>query len=429
MARCSRFPALAILTAGLLAAAGLGEAGAQEASPVNECANCHAALPDATLSAPALAFREDVHAQRGFVCVDCHGGDPTTSDKAMAKSLATSYAGAPRGTAQVTVCARCHSDAEFMRRFAPRQRVDQEREFASSVHGKRLAQGDTKVATCASCHQAHGIRVVSDAKSPVFPTNVAATCASCHADPAHMAGYTLPDGSPLPTGQRADYEKSAHFEALTARTDLSAPTCNDCHGNHGAAAPGVDSVVNVCGTCHAVFAAKFATSVHQPIFDKGCVECHGNHAVLAPSIEMLGTGESAVCSACHGDADDPGFVAAGRFRQDFDHFDAEVARTAALIEQARVAGMEVGDHELALGEVRNRMVLARTEMHAFTLDTVEPIVTEGLGLLEGIERAGLETLDELRFRRRGLAASLAVILLLVVALALKIRRLDHRLKG
>jgi predicted CXXCH cytochrome family protein len=403
--------------------------GAQGAAGApNECAACHAALADATHAAPAIAFREDIHQQRGFTCVNCHGGDPTTSDKTRAKSPASGYTGVPRGPAQVAVCARCHSDPELMRRFAPRQRVDQESEFASSVHGKRLAMGDTRVATCASCHGAHGIRVVSDAKSPVFPTNVAATCAACHASESHMAGYELPDGSPLPITQHADYQKSVHFDTLTARNDLSAPTCNDCHGNHGAAPPGAGSVVNVCGTCHAVLAEKFNASLHQPIFDKGCVECHGNHAVLAPSVEMLGTSEPAVCATCHGGADDAGFVAAGRMRADFDRLDAEAARTTALIEQARVAGMEVSDQELALGEVRNRVVLARTEMHAFTPDTVEPIVKEGLTLLEGIERAGHEALDELSFRRRGLAVSLAAILLLVVALALKIRHLDRRIE-
>ena len=100
-------------------------------------------------------------------------------------------------------------------------------------------------------------------------------------------GYKLPDGTPLPTNQFADYQKSVHYAALTKGNDLSAPTCNDCHGNHGAAPPGVGAVANVCGTCHAVFAQKFETSVHAQIFDKGCVECHSNHAVLKPSDEML----------------------------------------------------------------------------------------------------------------------------------------------
>jgi predicted CXXCH cytochrome family protein len=415
----------AIAGVGLVGVLAAGPARAQEATR-NECAACHAALPDAAHAAPAAAFKEDVHQQRGFGCVNCHGGDPTATDQERAKSPASGYVGVPRGQAQIAVCSKCHSDAGFMRRFAPRQRVDQEQEYASSVHGQRLAEGDTRVATCTSCHGAHGIRVVSDAKAPVFPTNVAATCAACHADAAHMAGYTLPDGSPLPVTQQDDYAKSVHYEALTARNDLSAPTCNDCHGNHGAAPPGVGAVANVCGTCHAIFATKFEASVHQPVFEKGCIECHGNHAVLSPPPDMLGTSEPAVCAVCHGGDDDPGFVAAGRMREDFDRFRAELARTTELVERARVAGMEVSDEELALGEVRNRLVLARTEMHAFTPDTVAPIVSEGLEQLSAIERDGNEALAELAYRRRGLAVSLLAILLLVVALGMKIRQIDRR---
>ena len=227
---------------------------------------CHAALPQPALSSPVAAFGTDVHNERGYRCVDCHGGDPTTQDKARAKDPARGYRGKPAGTQIVTTCARCHSDAALMRTFAPAQRVDQATEYATSIHGIRLAAGDHKVATCATCHHAHGVRRVKDARAPVYPTNVAALCASCHSNAEHMKGYASSAGASIPTNQRDDYEKSVHFAALTKQNDLSAPTCNDCHGNHGATPPGVGSVSNVCGTCHAVFAAKFATSAHSQIF-------------------------------------------------------------------------------------------------------------------------------------------------------------------
>ena len=399
----------------------------QPAPPAaNECLRCHLALPDARYSAPAAAFSDDVHGQRGFSCVDCHGGDASAADASLAKAPGTGFRGAPRGAAQIATCSGCHSNAELMRRFAPRQRVDQAAEYAISVHGRRLAAGDMKVATCASCHGAHGIRVASDARSPVFPTNVAATCAACHASPSHMAGYATPDGSPLPTTQRADYERSVHFTALTKANDLSAPTCNDCHGNHGAAPPGVDAVANVCGTCHAVFATRFAVSKHAPIFEKGCVECHGNHAVPVPSDDMLGTAQDSACAACHTDAEDPGFAGAAKMRAGIDRLKNEVADVSSLIERVRTSGMEVTDQELALGEARNRLVLARTEVHAFDPVSLAPVLAEGHAILAGVERAGQDAERELQFRRRGLAASMIAILVVVVALAMKIRRLDER---
>ncbi|MBI3493770.1 MAG: cytochrome c3 family protein, partial [Acidobacteria bacterium] len=390
---------------------------------------CHAAEKDARLATPATRFTQpDIHRESGFACVDCHGGDRAAADKARAHDGSHGFKGKPTGQVQIAMCARCHSDAELMRRFAPRQRVDQATEYATSVHGQQLAKGDTNVATCANCHGAHGIRRVSDAKSPVFPTNVANTCSACHADAKRMSGYTRPDGTPLPTNQFADYQKSVHYHALTKGNDLSAPTCNDCHGNHGAAPPGVGAVTNVCGTCHAAFAQKFDTSVHKQIFDKGCIECHSNHAILQPSDEMLGTTGHGICAPCHsaGDKSDKGSVAAETMRSDIERLKSGVERSGALIARVRNAGIEVSDQELALREAGTKLTLARTEMHAFAPEQVRPIIADGAKIVEAADRAGQNGVAELRYRRRGLAVSLGAILLVVVALALKVRQIDRR---
>jgi predicted CXXCH cytochrome family protein len=400
---------------------------AQTAPAANACLTCHATQTDARLATPARLFSgTDVHRERGFACADCHGGDPAAGDKARAHDAATGFKGAPKGQAQIATCARCHSDADLMRRFAPKQRVDQAAEYATSVHGKQLAAGHGDVATCASCHGPHGIRLVRDAKSPVFPTNVAATCATCHADPRHMAGYTLPGGAPLPTSQLADYTKSVHYAALTKGNDLSAPTCNDCHGNHGATPPGVGAVANVCGTCHAVFATKFQTSVHAQIFDKACVECHGNHAVLKPSDAMLGATGHAVCATCHSGADDKGAMAADAMHGQFAQLESGIKRSGELIGRVKNAGIEVSDQELALREAATKLTLARTEMHAFDPARVAPIIAEGTKIVASVDAAGQSGAAELRFRRSGLAISLGAILLFVVALGFKLRQIERR---
>jgi predicted CXXCH cytochrome family protein len=395
----------------------------------NQCVACHATAQDQRIAAPAALFSgPDVHRERGFACVDCHGGDPSASQKAPAHDASHGFKGKPSGQAVITTCGRCHSDAELMRRYAPKQRVDQASEYATSVHGKRLATGDLKVATCATCHGAHGVRLVSDAKSPVFPTNVANTCASCHADQQRMAGYKLPDGSPLPTTQLADYRKSVHFNALTKGNDLSAPTCNDCHGNHGAVPPGVGAIVNVCGTCHTVFAEKFETSVHKQIFDKGCVECHGNHAVLKPSDEMLAPTGTGICVPCHSPEDkgDKGLAAAGRMRGDIDQLKGALERSHETIARVKNAGIEVSDDELALREAATKLTLARTEMHSFEPTQVTTVINDGLKIVAGVDQNGLKGIAELRYRRTGLAWSLGAIVLVVVSLGLKLRQIDNR---
>jgi predicted CXXCH cytochrome family protein len=424
-------PGRCVVVAGTVALvlASAGGAAAGQPRPAAEaqsgCVACHTTLADPRYSSPVVAFRDDIHAARGFGCVDCHGGDASATDKAAAKDPARGYRGRPQGPDIITVCARCHSDAELMRRFAPRQRVDQASEFAVSVHGKRLQEGDTRVATCVSCHSIHDIRQVSDAKSPVFPTNVAATCARCHADPAHMAPYKGLDGSPLPTDQRANYEKSVHYTALVKQNDLAAPTCNDCHGNHGAAPPGVGAVTNVCGTCHAIFATKFEPSSHGQIFERGCVECHSNHAILQPSDELLGTSGAALCITCHSEGDN-GYKAADAMRTGIERVKSALGRTDSLISTVRNEGMEVSEQELGLAEARAKLTLARTEIHSFDPAALNPILEEGLAILSRVEQAGEQAQAELRFRRRGLAASLAAILLVVIGLAWKVREIDRR---
>jgi predicted CXXCH cytochrome family protein len=386
----------------------------------NQCATCHAGLAD-TVAAREVAA--DVHGSRGFTCADCHGGDPAATDRAAAHDPKKGYVAVPAGSAVVTTCARCHADAGLMRSFAPAQRIDQAAEYATSVHGQRLAAGDAKVATCVSCHGAHGVRKVSDAKSPVYPLNVATTCAKCHADPAHMSGYQR-GGSPLPTTQFEAYKGSVHFKALTEKQDLSAPTCNDCHGNHGAAPPGAGAVVNVCGTCHAVFAEKFATSVHRDVFERGCIECHDNHRIAEPTDAMLGAGPEALCSTCH--ADDDGAKAATAMHAQIESLRTAVDRADTLLTQVKQAGLEVGEHDLKLREARNHLVLTRTEIHGFKPDAVAKVAEEGLALTRTVEEAAQAGERELRFRRQGLAVSMVAILVVVAALILKIRSLEKR---
>jgi predicted CXXCH cytochrome family protein len=308
-----------------------------------------------------------------------------------------------------------------MRKYAPAQRVDQATEYATSVHGQQLARGDTKVATCVSCHGAHGVRLSGDAQSPVYPLNVATTCARCHGDAEYMKGYTV-NGAPLPTDQHGLYAKSTHHAAMVERSDLSAPTCNDCHGNHGAAPPGVDAIANVCGACHAVFATKFALSAHSVVFERGCVDCHGNHEILQPSDALLGTDQNALCATCHSEGDN-GYKAASGMRGGIERLKAAIAHSTEQVADVENAGMEMGDHTLALREATNHLTLARTEIHAFDPGPVQTILDEGLAITATVDAAAEAARGELSFRKTGLAISLVAILIVVIALQLKIRSL------
>jgi len=419
--RLSRLARLFVAT--VLCGWALSAAAEAQPAAVTACETCHRDHGEIRLSSPAREFAAaDVHRDRGFTCVDCHGGNPNEPDAVKAKAQATGFRGKPAGATVVAVCSRCHSDAAFMRKYAPKQRIDQAAEYATSVHGQQLAKGDTKVATCVSCHGAHGVRLVGDAKSPAYATNVATTCSRCHGDGERMKGYTLPDGSPLPTDQHAKYEKSVHYAAMAKGNDLSAPTCNDCHGNHGAAPPGVGAIANVCGTCHTVFATRFALSTHSQIFDRSCVECHNNHEIAKPTDAMLGTDKAALCTNCHSEGDN-GHQAATAMRAQIEQLKEAIARSQARVAEAENAGMEMDDATLALREAGNHLTLARTEMHAFDPKPVETVLQAGLGITARVDASSEAAMAEVAYRRTGLAVSLGAILLVVVALRLKIRSL------
>ena len=142
----------------------------------------------------------------------------------------------------------------------------------------------------------------------------------------------------------------------------------------------------MCGTCHAVFAQKFATSVHAQIFERGCVECHGNHAVLKPSDEMLSTAPGAVCATCHEGPDDNGVKGAAAMRRAIERLKTALDGSSAVVSRVGNAGMEVGGQELTLAEARTHLTLARTELHGFDPPKVDAVIENGLKLVADVDR-------------------------------------------
>ena len=410
--------------AGLLLLALLGWASPAAAQRVAEsCATCHLEIGDERLAAPVKAFAEDIHAAKGFGCASCHGGDPKEAGM-EAMDPAKGYIGKPERQQVVQLCGRCHSDARFMKRYNPALRVDQVIEYASSVHGRRLRElGDPKVATCVSCHPAHAIRPPSDPASSIHPVRVAETCGRCHADPRYMEPYRIR------TDQLRKYRGSIHWKTMAEKGDLSAPTCNDCHGNHGAAPPGISWVGNVCGQCHAVMADLFAKSRHARIFTQmgvpGCATCHDNHEIKPATDEMLGLGEGAVCATCHA-ADDGGGKAAAEMRALIDSLRGESDKARAILLQAEHAGMEVSQAQFELKGATDALVKGRAAVHAFTVEAVRREVEAGHTISAKASARGVRALEELQFRRKGLAVSVVIILALIVGLVFKIREVDRR---
>jgi predicted CXXCH cytochrome family protein len=388
---------------------------------LDSCVACHSALPD-HLGAPVEGMKRDVHANHGISCADCHGGDPADMDL-TAMDPERGYRGKPSPAEIPDVCGHCHSDAAFMRRFNPALPTNQRERYRTSVHGKRLAEGDVKVATCTSCHGVHGIQPGRLANSPVYPTNIPATCGHCHSNGEYMAEYEIP------TNQQESYLRSVHAELLLKKRDLSAPTCTTCHDNHGASPPGLTSIAEVCGQCHVNNSSFFIASPHKPAFDRmglpECVTCHGNHEVHHTSDAMLGVDGEALCGRCH-NTGSKGYAAAQQMRQAIEQLKGAIQQADAALERAEAVGMEVGDARYEFHNAEAILIKARTSMHRFSVSSMHETIAPGLELSQRTERAAASALAEALTRRSHLLLPLAIIVALMVLLSLKLRDLERR---
>lgn len=386
----------------------------------NSCLDCHSTLPD-PLGVTAEKFSQDIHAQKGLTCASCHGGDPTNDDADKAMSRKAGWKGKPDRKQIPQLCGSCHSDPDYIRRFNPGLRTDQLSQYKTSMHGKRLAAGDDKVAVCTDCHSVHDLRAPSDPRSTVNPVNVANTCAHCHADAAYMSSYKIP------TNQFAEYSRSVHHDALAVRGDLSAPTCTTCHGNHGATPPGVASVANVCSSCHVFQAQLFDSSPHKEAFASaglpGCVTCHSNHGIVHPSDELIGTGAKAICTQCHTEGD-AGLVAAAKMKQHLTLLSESISRADQILGEAERSGMEVSQAKLDLTQARDTLTKARVTIHSFNTARVEAEIQPGLAIAAKDYQAGEKALTERNYRRMGLGISLVAIVLVLVGLRLYIKQIE-----
>ena len=410
--KCSFSAALILLGSSLKLAA-------LQAAPKDSCVACHSQLPG-QYGQPAKLFSSDVHHEAGLSCANCHGGDPN-DDSMNAMSPAKGFRGKPTKAQVPEFCGRCHSDPNYMRKFNPSLRTDQVSEYLTSVHGKRLKQGDTKVAVCVDCHSVHDIRPPSDPRSPVYPTHVAETCARCHADSNYMKGYKIP------TNQYEVYKKSVHAAAM-ASGDTSAPTCSTCHGNHGATPPGVSSVANVCGTCHVMNQQLFEKSPHGPAFAKmglpGCVQCHSNHEIVKPEDAWVGTSPKAICVTCHV-AGDNGYKTAEAIAGGLDRLKSTYHDADQVLNKAEKSGMEVSAARVDLASAHSDLIKARVAVHSFNATDVLKITDQGVETSHKAYEAGVAALRERDYRRKGLAISLIAIVIAISGLYLKIRKMER----
>jgi hypothetical protein len=365
----------------------------------------------------------DIHLQEGLSCAGCHGGNPALEDPDESMSPGAGFVAVPSKTETPQFCGKCHSDINFMREYQPRIPTDQVDQYYTSIHGKKLQEGDKKVADCTGCHSAHRILPADDPRSTVYALNVPSTCDKCHGDPDYMKQYAIP------ANQFKQYAASVHGKALLENQDTGAPACNDCHGNHGAIPPGITSISHVCGTCHVNNMQYFSTTSMAQEFEAegihGCEQCHGNHLVEKTHDDMVGIGEHSVCLDCHDEGED-GYESA---KDIHNHLTGLVAVYDSAETKQKIVqriGMDDVEIEFLLQESNQSLIQARTLVHTFDAGKVG--VETGEGLLKARQAMELarSEITENKVRRFGFAVASLFITVLAVALFFKIRDIEKK---
>jgi hypothetical protein len=138
-----------------------------------------------------------------------------------------------------------------------------------------------------------------------------------------------------------------------------------------------------------------------------CIDCHGGEDVL---------GEDAL-----------GRKVAGELLGLMRELTSKTARAERILLAAQRGGVQTQNAAEQIDGAVDTQIELEVLLHQFTTDEDSNFVAkykEGLEHADAALGAGREALGELSFRRRGLAISLVIILLVLVGLGLKIRQLS-----
>lgn len=139
------------------------------------CLDCHAQAVEHVQAVDPKTYSESPHAV--LSCERCHA-EAATPDHAKNPEKPL---GLPKDQREKRVlyssrCVKCHAGIP--------------QSYNPSFHGKAVASGDNRAATCVDCHGVHNIFPQSDARALTNPANLAGTCGSqgCHQGaPANFA--------------------------------------------------------------------------------------------------------------------------------------------------------------------------------------------------------------------------------------------------
>ena len=188
-----------------------------------------------------------------------------------------------------------------------------------------------------------------------------------------------------------------------------------------------------CSLCHSANASLFDGSRHRLAFDRhGWAQC-SNAMATTPcqnhTTTMLAAGPSSLCTDCHRQfsKDNPECEATAEyFHQTITQMSEARNKFTAVAEKLAAKGLDVEPISNQLNELDDSLKKSRSHVHSFSRNSFQQVATPGEEAVQRADKLANKAREEYKFRQVGLAASIAVIGLLMVTLYLKLRQLEKR---
>jgi t-SNARE complex subunit (syntaxin) len=140
---------------------------------------------------------------------------------------------------------------------------------------------------------------------------------------------------------------------------------------------------------------------------------------------MVGTHDGAVCMDCH-DTGDKGYLAAGRIYEQITTLVKAYDDAEARQEEVQRIGMDDEEIDFLLQESHQSLIQARTLVHTFDPEKVGAKTDEGVAKAASAAELALAQIKDYHVRRRGLGFATLFTTILVLALFLKIRKMETK---
>jgi cytochrome b subunit of formate dehydrogenase len=250
-------------------------------------------------------------------CRGCHDSGPRTGRR---------QAGVPPGFNQAALkssphasleCTACHDQVKEVPhadKLAPVDcggcHVDEQTQYAASLHGKAAAHNDPYAPGCKACHGTHNVVARSSPKSPIATVAVPELCGRCHREGTPVSQtHAIPQTNIL-----GNYTDSIHGEGLYKKGLTVTAVCTSCHTAHSVL-PHTDpqstiakaNIAKTCTKCHANIETVHRKVIRGELWEKGpslipaCVDCHEPHQIRRVFYPQGMADRD--CLHCHGNPD------------------------------------------------------------------------------------------------------------------------------